>query len=78
MAIFQPLDPRDENRYAATQVYFVSLDCWEGLKKQFASTLIVAERDVVAGRFREGAYELVAIKAKSRPRAPRKTACRTS
>jgi hypothetical protein len=41
MAVFEPLDRRDKNRYAATQDYFVSLECWEGLKKYFASMLVV-------------------------------------
>jgi hypothetical protein len=40
MAVFEPLDPDDKNRYAATENYFVSLDCWEGLRKHFASTLV--------------------------------------
>jgi hypothetical protein len=38
MAVFEPLGSKDKNRYAATQDYFVSLDCWEGLRKHFAST----------------------------------------
>jgi hypothetical protein len=41
MAVFEPLDQRDGNRYAATQDYFMSLDCWEVLRKYFASTLVL-------------------------------------
>jgi hypothetical protein len=48
LAVFEPIDPADDHRYAATQDYFVSLDCWEGLRKHFASTLIVMERDPAA------------------------------
>ena len=36
MAVFQPLDKADKNRYAATQDYFVTIDCWEGLRQHFA------------------------------------------
>jgi hypothetical protein len=36
MAVFEPVDPKDKNRYEATQNYFVTLDCWEGLKRYFA------------------------------------------
>ncbi len=35
MAVFEPIDQEDENRYAAVQTYFVTLDCWEGLRKHF-------------------------------------------
>jgi hypothetical protein len=38
MAVFQPLDKADKNRYAATQDYFVTIDCWEGLRQHFAKT----------------------------------------
>jgi hypothetical protein len=66
MAIFEPLDPLDKNRYAATEVYFVSLDCWEGLRDYFRDNLIVIEgRDSP----REGnagvRYKLVQIKEKA-------------
>ena len=37
MAVFEPLHSEDKNRYAATQDYFVTLDCWEGIRKHFAS-----------------------------------------
>ena len=37
MAVFEPLHSADKNRYAATQDYFVTADCWEGLRKYFAS-----------------------------------------
>jgi hypothetical protein len=36
MAVFEPLDPDDKNRYAATEVYFESLHCREGLRNHFA------------------------------------------
>jgi hypothetical protein len=77
MAVFEPLDPKDKNRYAAAEVYFVSLDCWEGLRKHFASTLIVMERDpaaVASGKGpdilyeAEGAYVLVEAKSAAVPR----------
>jgi hypothetical protein len=42
MVVFQPLDPEDTNRYAATQDYFVTLDCWDGLEHYFTSRLAVA------------------------------------
>src|SRR5438093_12843283 len=29
-------DAADGKRYAATQIYFVTEECWEGLKKHFA------------------------------------------
>jgi hypothetical protein len=35
MAVFESLDRRDQSRYAATQKYFVTLDCWEGLRRHF-------------------------------------------
>ena len=41
MAIFEPLDPVDKNRYGATQDYFVGLECWEGLEAYFARHLTV-------------------------------------
>jgi hypothetical protein len=40
MAVFEPLEPDDKHRYAATEKYFVSLDCWEGLGKHLASTVV--------------------------------------
>jgi len=36
MAVFGPLDHEDQKHYAATQNYFVTVDCWEGLKRHFA------------------------------------------
>ena len=42
MAIFEPLDPNDKNRYGTTQDYFVSLECWENLRSYFASHSILA------------------------------------
>jgi hypothetical protein len=37
MAIFEPLNIEDHCQYAATQDYFVSLDCWDGLERFFRS-----------------------------------------
>jgi hypothetical protein len=37
MVVFEPIDQNDANRYAAVQSYFVAIDCWEGLRKHFAS-----------------------------------------
>jgi hypothetical protein len=31
----------DGKLYAATQTYFVTLECWKGIKKQFARRLLV-------------------------------------
>ncbi|MGP0067237.1 MAG: hypothetical protein ACLQGP_27040 [Isosphaeraceae bacterium] len=60
MAVFEPLDRRDKNRYAATQDYFVALECWEGLKKHFASTLVVIVGEGrISQRPEEGTYALV-------------------
>jgi hypothetical protein len=33
-------DAADEKRYAATQTYFVTEECWKGLKKFFARRLL--------------------------------------
>ncbi len=60
MAVFEPLDRRDKNRYAATQDYFVTLECWEGLKRHFASTLVVIIGEGrITQRPEEGTYTLV-------------------
>jgi hypothetical protein len=40
MAVFEPIDKADKNRYAASQNYFVTLDCWEGLREHFALTSV--------------------------------------
>jgi hypothetical protein len=58
MAVFVPIDPGDTTHYAATQDYFVSMDCWDGLRKYFASQLVVVDRDRT-GPLPEGAYRLV-------------------
>jgi hypothetical protein len=71
MVVFEPVDGRDKNRFAATQTYFVTLECWEGLKKHFASTLIIRTAwDVVAELPEEGTYTLVEVK-KAIPRGAR-------
>ena len=48
MAVFKPLGPGDETRYAATQDYFVTPDCWEGLREHFAGKLVLTDRDCLA------------------------------
>lgn len=40
MAVFEPLDG-DGNRYAATESYFVTPDCWEGLRHHFATKVTI-------------------------------------
>jgi hypothetical protein len=40
MAVFEPTDGKDHTRYAATQSYFVSIDCWDALKEHFAATAL--------------------------------------
>jgi hypothetical protein len=35
MAIFHPINEEDHEQFAATESYFVSLDCWERLEKHF-------------------------------------------
>jgi len=63
MAVFEPLDPEDKNRYAASQNYFVTLDCWEGLRKHFAS-IFRSElgRNSVAKQPKNGPPKRVAVK----------------
>jgi len=38
MAIFESLDPHDPNDYAAVADYFITIDCWEGLKQYLKET----------------------------------------
>ena len=33
-------DAADGQRYSATHIYFVTVECWEGLKKHFARQLL--------------------------------------
>jgi len=40
MVVFRSDDPGDLNRYASTQTSFVTIDCWETLKKYFAKGLM--------------------------------------
>lgn len=35
MAVFEPLGEGEQGRYAAVETYFVTLDCWDGLRKHF-------------------------------------------
>jgi hypothetical protein len=61
MAVFQPIDPKDNNKYEATQDYFVSLDCWEALNEYFASSLIVTEIGKSRAK-KKHSYKLTQIK----------------
>lgn len=70
MALFEPIDAKDKNHYAATQNYFVTLDCWEDLKEHFASNLIVTERGET-NRSRRHSYMLIQIKGKSAHDSPK-------
>ena len=62
MAVFHPLDTDLKIPYAATQYYFVTPDCWEGLRRHFTSKLVVTDRDSLAESSRKGAYMLVELK----------------
>jgi len=72
MAVFEPLDPDDKNRYAASENYFVTLDCWEGLRKHFADT---RRTDVgtnsVAKRPKSGPAKRIAAKVSAKPALPK-------
>ncbi len=35
MAVFEPIGEANREQYAAHETHFVSLDCWEGLRKHF-------------------------------------------
>src|SRR4051812_23503710 len=65
MAVFAPIDPKDKKCYAATQHYFASLDCWEGLEAYFAKTRVVTNGDLIIERPDEGTYLLVEVKKAS-------------
>jgi hypothetical protein len=67
MAVFEPLDKADKYRYAATQDYFVTPDCWEGLREYFASTS--ATEPTKAG---EGIEDPIVTSAKKPRRAAAK------
>ncbi len=45
MAVFEPLNQEDQARYAATQNYFVTIDCWEGLREHFCNSERGARRE---------------------------------
>ena len=48
MVVFDAVDGK---RYAATQTYFVTADCWQGLKKFFARRLLRdPKRHEIAGK----------------------------
>jgi hypothetical protein len=62
MAVFKPLDPNDPNRYAATETYFVSFDCWEGLKSYFSRSLAIRGVVVELEERGEGQGTLIKLK----------------
>jgi hypothetical protein len=73
MAVFEPLDPEDKNRYAASDTYFVTLDCWEDLGRYFARTNAKGiKRRSVADQPDKGARDPIAAKAKKPARAAAK------
>jgi hypothetical protein len=47
MVLFESTGSRGRDRYAATQTYFVTTECWEALKKYFAKRLISEPRQAV-------------------------------
>jgi hypothetical protein len=63
MAVFAPLDPHDPNRYAAVETYFVSLDCWEGLKSYFSRSLAVRGVDIVLEEAGDSQGTLIKLRA---------------
>ena len=74
MAVFEPLHSEDKNRYAATQDYFVSLDCWEGLREHFASTpTAVAGTHSIGARTRKVSSKRAAAKISAPPVLPQTT-----
>jgi hypothetical protein len=69
MAVFEPIDRQDQARYTATQNYFVSLDCWDGLRRHFLSTQMAAtERDYVTDRRKKGISDPMVATAGKPPR----------
>ena len=75
MAVFEPLDPADKNRYVATQSYFVTLDCWEELGRYFAKTNVKGiKRRSVADQPETGAGDPIAAK----PKKPARVAAKIS
>lgn len=47
-------DAEDGKRYGATQTYFVTVDCWRGLKRFFARRLLKEPRRPGAGASKAG------------------------
>ncbi len=74
MAVFEPIERDDHTRYAATQNYFVSLDCWEGLRHHFASVQATGTEQERSPAAPKRASDPVVATAKkprrSRPRFP--------
>lgn len=44
MVEFQTDGPKDNRRYAATQTSFVTMECWDKLKKYFAKRIMIEPR----------------------------------
>jgi hypothetical protein len=49
MAVFESIDRGDPKRYAARETFFVTLECWEGLRKHFAGGAPKRKPSKVAG-----------------------------
>ncbi len=66
MAVFEPWEA-DGNLYEATASYFLTTDCWEGLRDYFAQSLLVTiEHDPGADHAEPSAYRLVQVESPSR------------
>jgi hypothetical protein len=71
MAVFEPLHSEDKNRYAATQDYFVTIDCWEGLRKHFESTRrAVVGPNSIGDRTKKVSSKRAAAKISAKPALP--------
>ena len=71
MAVFEPLHSEDKKRYAATQDYFVTLDCWEGIRKHFASTCRAeVGTNSIGKRTKKVSSKRVAAKISAKPPLP--------
>ena len=70
MAVFEPLGG-GETLYSATGSYFVTVDCWEGLRSYFAKSLVVT-----IGRGPAPAAPMSRPTSSSRSRGPRRRKAR--
>ena len=48
MAVFEVMDGRDTNVYAASDALFVTEDCWEGLRRHFRKSFLAGLRRFVS------------------------------